>query len=259
MNLFHFETGLWVIYVACFKDVFMTFNLGIVCLSHCVSLKESCKDEGQRKKAERTIKELMFWEVLMELNTCHSTIHFEFSFVIPWNSDLLLRPFHSSLSSMRKSVQTLLSGLLIAATDEWEIVLWAPLTVTTALLLCRENHRLNSALPIFLSVISGFLKCYLLIFRSLRLYFVGFKVFGWGILLYYRYILWLLDFPNFIIKWVHITKPCQTECPFSGTPRLRPHTEYLWDFSSSSECVFSFCHCHKLWPGANPHRPFCLG
>lgn len=60
MNLFHFETGLWVVYVVCFKDVFMTFNLGRVCLSHCMSLKESCKDEGQRKKAERTIKELMF-------------------------------------------------------------------------------------------------------------------------------------------------------------------------------------------------------
>lgn len=150
MNLFHFETGLWVVYVVCFKDVFMTFNLGRVCLSHCMSLKESCKDEGQRKKAERTIKELMFWEVLMQLNTCHSTIHFEFSFVIPWNSDLLLRPFHSSLSSMRKSVQTLLSGLLKAATDQWEIVLWAPMAVTTALLLCRESQTKFSIAHLFI-------------------------------------------------------------------------------------------------------------
>lgn len=61
---------------------FNDFQLGRVCLSHYLPLKKGCKDEGHAKKSKNN----RGTEVLrstMKVNPCHSTVHFEFSLVIP--------------------------------------------------------------------------------------------------------------------------------------------------------------------------------
>lgn len=161
----------------------------------------------------------------MNVNTCHSAVHLEFSLALPWNCDLLLRPLHSS-SSVLHSWESLCRYWV-----SWLQQLQISRKLFCVLLYSAETHRLNSALPVILSVISRFLKYYLLIFRSLRLYFLYLKLFVWGILTLSIFCAALLDLLilNFIFEWVHITESCQNECPLQTTYRAPlGFLKFLW-------------------------------